>query len=160
MTSRKQVLDHLDLGIIAELSRNVGLTNKHLARHFKVSETTVANRIRSLYDRGVMRVTVQRDLHSMGYTVLGFAEIKVEAEHFRSACQKLCAFKDVISVSSTLGSPQIIIQFNARDNADAVRILNEQVGSVKGVIKITSHLVLQIVKFRSEFADLSAHVSN
>ena len=44
-----------------------------MARKLAVSETTIAARIRSLIERNVMRVTVQRDIYSLGYLFQGFA---------------------------------------------------------------------------------------
>lgn len=62
-----KVPDRVDLQIIEALRRDGRTPNKSIAKLLDVSETTIASRIRSMTERNVMRVTLQRDIYSLGY---------------------------------------------------------------------------------------------
>ena len=46
-----------------------------MARQFGVAEPTIGSRLRGMAERGVMRVTVQRDLTALGYPVFAFLDV-------------------------------------------------------------------------------------
>jgi DNA-binding Lrp family transcriptional regulator len=160
MKTKHHDTDELDAHIIDELTRDVERSNKYLANKFHVSESTIANRIRLMRQRGVMHVTAQRDLYSLGYMFLGFAEIFIHTKNFGHVTSEITKIKDVISVSGIVGNPQIVIQFNSRDRRDTIRILHDEIGSIRGVVEIRSHLTLRVVKFEPDFGGLLLDASD
>src|SRR5262249_4748614 len=72
-----KIPDEIDLCIIDALRKDGRTPNKSIAKVLNVSETTVASRIRSLTERNVMQVALQRDIYSLGYQFQGFLDVYV-----------------------------------------------------------------------------------
>ena len=72
-----KVPDRIDLQIIETLRQDGRTPNKSIAKLLNVSETTIASRIRAMTERDVMRVTLQRDIYSLGYQFQGFLDLYV-----------------------------------------------------------------------------------
>jgi DNA-binding Lrp family transcriptional regulator len=125
-----------------------------LARRLNISETTVASRIRSLIERNVMRVTVQRDIYSLGYQFQGFADLYVFGRNVDDVAEDVGQIDGVLSVSLYLGSPDIFVAFGARDREDLMRIVDEEIGKLPGVQKVDSYVALDIQKYQSGYAAL------
>ena len=69
--------DKIDMQIIETLRLDGRTPNKSIAKRLSVSETTIASRIRAMTERNVMRVTLQRDIYSLGYEFQGFLDLYV-----------------------------------------------------------------------------------
>lgn len=52
--------DEIDDEIIAFLRTNPRVTNKDIAARLEIAESTVAQRIRSMADKGIMKVIAQK----------------------------------------------------------------------------------------------------
>jgi Lrp/AsnC family transcriptional regulator, regulator for asnA, asnC and gidA len=146
--------DKIDRLIMAALHADGRTPNKTLAKRLGVSETTIAARIRSLIDRNVMRVTVQRDIYSLGYQFHGFADLYVFGRNVDDVADDASGIEGVLSVSLHLGSPDIMVGFGARDRADLARILNDELSNLPGVQRLDSYIALEIRKYQSGYAAL------
>ena len=62
---------------------------------------------------------------------------------------------DTLSVALTLGSPEIIVVFNAKSRADMMSMIGERIAQVRGVDRIETHVVLDVRKYESGYGDLS-----
>jgi Lrp/AsnC family leucine-responsive transcriptional regulator len=150
-------IDELDRGIIALLRQDGRMPSSEIAAQLGVSETTVAVRIRSLRERRVMFVTLQRDFYSQGFDLQCLGDVYVEGRDVEAVAGDLAALPNVTIVTLNIGSPEIFIAFNARDRADVVTIANEQLARVRGVDRIETSIALDIRKYESWFGNL-AHV--
>ena len=140
--------------IIAALRADGRTPNKTLAKRLNVSETTIAARIRSLIERDVMRVTVQRDIYALGYQFHGFADLYVFGRNVDDVAEDASRVDGVLSVSLHLGSPDIMVGFGARNRADLTRILNDALSNLPGVQRLDSYVALEIRKYESGYAAL------
>ncbi len=77
-------IDDLDRKIIELLREDGRAPNKLIAAKLGVSETTVAIRIRSLRERKVMIVTLQRDFYSQGFDLQCLGDVFVAGAAGRS----------------------------------------------------------------------------
>ena len=150
-------IDDLDRGIIALLRQDGRMPNSEIAAKLGASETTIAGRIRSLRERRVMFVTLQRDFYSQGFDLQCLGDVYVEGRDVEAVAGDLAALPNVTIVTLNIGSPEIFIAFNARDRSDVVTIANEQLARVRGVDRIETSIALDIRKYESWFGNL-AHV--
>jgi DNA-binding Lrp family transcriptional regulator len=143
-------LDELDRRIIASLRARPATSNRDLAELLSVSEATVAARIRALVEHRVITVIAQRDIRSLGFDILAFCYVSVAHRAVSDVAADLRAVEAVGSVSLFAGSPEIVIQINARDRSDLTRILIDEIGAIEGVGSVETSIVTETVKFRSD----------
>jgi DNA-binding Lrp family transcriptional regulator len=148
-------IDDLDRRIIALLRQDGRMPNSEIAVQLGVAESTVAVRIRSLRERKVMLVTLQRDFYSQGFDLQCLGDVYVEGRDVEAVARDFAALANVTIVTLNFGSPEIFIAFNARDRGDVVRIADEQLGSVRGVARIETYVALDIRKYESWFGNLA-----
>ena len=146
--------DAIDLALIDALREDARATNKTLARSVGVAETTVALRIQKLRDDNAMMVTLRRDLYSRGFDLQCFADITVRGRDVDAVADELAKRETTTSVSVMLGTPQIVVVFNAANRADLLRVLEEEIASVRGVERIELHTAVDIRKFQSGYTHL------
>ncbi len=147
--------DPLDLQIIARLRDDARVTNKDLAIGLGVAESTIAARIKSLSDRGVMRIVILRDIRAMGFDLLAHIDIWVFGRAVEEVATELAAMDDVAMVAAFPSSPQIIIQVNARDRKALSTVICDRLASVEGIRAIQSSTYLEVLKYNSEFGALA-----
>lgn len=152
-----QKIDDIDLQIIELLKATPRATNKSLAESINVAESTIAQRIRSLSQNGVVRVVAQREIFSDGYDLMSFAEIEVHGDVDEVAAQ-LSAHPAAISVSRCLGTPQLLATLRGRGRQDLDKVLNHDISGIDGVTHIGSHICLKIQKLESGFGDLTSRL--
>lgn len=150
-----KAIDDLDRRIIDLLRDDGRAPNKQLAAELGVSETTIAIRIRSLRERKVMLVTLQRDFYSQGFDLQCLGDVYVSGREVEAVARDLANLPNVTIVTMNFGSPEIFIAFNARDRSDVVRIIEEQLAQVKGVDRIETSIALDIRKYESWFGNLA-----
>ena len=150
-----KAIDDLDRRIIDLLRDDGRAPNKQLAAELGVSETTIAIRIRSLRERKVMLVTLQRDFYSQGFDLQCLGDVYVSGREVEAVARDLANLPNVTIVTMNFGSPEIFIAFNARDRSDVVRIIEGQLAQVKGVDRIETSIALDIRKYESWFGNLA-----
>jgi Lrp/AsnC family transcriptional regulator for asnA, asnC and gidA len=148
-------IDELDRSIIALLRQDGRMPNSEIATQLGVSETTVAVRIRSLCERKVMLVTLQRDMYSQGFDLQCLGDVYVKGRDVEAVARDFAALPNITIVTLNIGSPEIFIAFNARDRGDVIRIADEQLGSVRGVDRIETYVALDIRKYEPWFGNLA-----
>ena len=133
-----KVPDRIDLQIIETLRQDGRTPNKSIAKRLNVSETTIASRIRAMTERNVMRVTLQRDIYSLGYQFQGFLDLYVAAGKVSDVARDVSAINGVLAVAVYLGSPDILVSFGA---AIARSFAYRQSGRCEGSWNRTPRLV-------------------
>jgi Lrp/AsnC family transcriptional regulator for asnA, asnC and gidA len=149
-----RILDDIDLALIETLRKNGRTPSKTLARSLGVAETTVASRIRQLREDKVMLVTLRRDLYSKGFDLQCFADVFVAGRSVDAVAEDLARIAVTSSVTLMLGTPEIIVAFNAIDREDLLRVLEEDIPTVDGVVRIELHTAVDIRKYQMGFAKL------
>jgi DNA-binding Lrp family transcriptional regulator len=148
--------DKIDLQIIETLRVDGRTPNKSIAKRLNVSETTIASRIRAMTERNVMRVTLQRDIYSLGYEFQGFLDLYVAGRNVDEVARDVCDIEGVLAVAIYLGSPDILVSFGARGREDLSRIIDHEVAQIRGVQRLDSYVALEIRKFQSNYVALGA----
>jgi Lrp/AsnC family transcriptional regulator, regulator for asnA, asnC and gidA len=148
-------IDDVDRKIIELLREDGRMPNKLLAAKLGVSETTIAIRIRSLRERKVMLVTLQRDFYSQGFDLQCLGDVYVTGRPVEAVARDLANLPSVTIVTLNFGSPEIFIAFNARDRSDVAQVIDEQLAKVKGIDRIETSIALDIRKYESWFGNLA-----
>ncbi len=146
--------DKIDLQIIDTLRLDGRTPNKSIAKLLNVSETTIASRIRAMTERNVMRVTLQRDIYSLGYEFQGFLDLYVAGRGVEEVAQEVCDVEGVLAVAVYLGSPDILVSFGARGREDLARITDRDIAKIRGIERLESYVALEIRKFESGYVAL------
>lgn len=146
--------DKIDMQIIETLRLDGRTPNKSIAKHLNVSETTIASRIRAMTERNVMRVTLQRDIYSLGYEFQGFLDLYVSGRSVDEVAREVCDIEGVLAVAIYLGSPDILVSFGARGREDLSRIIDRDVAKIRGVQHVDSYVALEIRKMQSSYVAL------
>ena len=142
-------LDDLDRKIIARFQAEPRVSNKSLAREFSVAETTVASRIRALQESGVLRIVALRDIHAQGYELLAHIDVFIEGRGALEVAADLARLSEVAMVAVCTGSPQIIIQVNAKTREDLATVITSRLAAIPGIRAIESSIALDIIKMQS-----------
>jgi DNA-binding Lrp family transcriptional regulator len=148
-------IDELDRKIIEMLRDDGRAPNKQLAAKLGVSETTIALRIRSLRERKVMLVTLQRDFYTQGFDLQCLGDVYVHERQVEAVARDLADLSNVTIVTMNFGSPEIFIAFNARDRSDVVSIIDQQLARVRGIDRVETYIALDIRKYEARFGNLA-----
>lgn len=143
---RKRAIDETDRRIIAALRADPQATNRDIARAVEVSEMTVSNRIEALIEDTLMKITVQRDVRTLGSQCLAHIELDVEGDMVEQVARILGEFEQVFAVTVVIGNPQIVMLVFARNNQDLQRFVQEDLAKVKGLRQASVSLALQTIK--------------
>jgi DNA-binding Lrp family transcriptional regulator len=139
-------LDDLDRNIIRRFQDDPRVSNKTLAQEFGVAETTIASRIRSLHESGVMRIVAFRDFHAQGYDLLAHIDVFVEGRSAAEVAAELAELAEVAMVALCTGSPQIVIQINAKSRHDLARIISHSLAGIRGIREIETSITIDVIK--------------
>lgn len=149
------MLDQTDRELIELLRLEPRAGNRQLAQALGVSEVTVASRLRSLFERGMVRATVKTDIAKLGQRVLAVVGVHVRKRDIDEVVAALCDFDEIIAVTPTLGSTDIVIQVTAEDDEALVARVLPRIARVKGVYRLESDILLDVRKFSIEYGKLS-----
>jgi DNA-binding Lrp family transcriptional regulator len=105
-------------------------------------------------ERNVMRVTLQRDIYSLGYQFQGFLDLYVGGRSVNDVAADVGTIDGVLATAIYLGSPDILVSFGARDREDLSRLINGEVAKVAGIERVDSYVALDIRKFVSGYVAL------
>ena len=149
-----QEIDFIDRKIMAGLRRNPQISNTSLAKALKVSELAVAGRIEKLINSRQMKVTVQRDIRTLGYTMMGIVDVYVSGSDVTQVGEDLGKIPHVISANLLADNPQIILFIAAKDMRHFTSIIEKEIAAVSGVNKCVVSICLDVVKFAPGLAAL------
>ncbi len=147
--------DPTDQQIISALRARPRSTNKETAALLDLAESTVAQRIKSMGERGVMRVIAQKHVFAGDYQLMAFLFINTSGRTVQSVGADIADQPDVLSVSQGVGNPDMFVWLHARSPDHAYQ-LTAAIGDIKGIDSIELCVCFKVHKFVSALGDLSA----
>ncbi len=139
-------LDERDIAILKKLVENSRSTYVEIARSLGISDVAVLKRVRKLEQLGIIkRYTIDIDYSKLGYTMVSYTGIDVDAEHLFLVLDKLKSLPNVKFIAMTSGDHSIITKIVAKDSDELARVHNE-ISRFPGVKRVCPAIVLQIVK--------------
>lgn len=140
--------DEVDKDIIAALRENPRISNKGISSQLEIAESTVAQRIRTMAERGVMKVIAQKHVFSDGYTMMCFLLINTSQRTVQEVCADIAEFADVSSAAQVLGNPDIFVTLRAKSISDAHKLAG-RIGKIDGVDTIEICPAIHVHKYES-----------
>ncbi len=145
------MLDKTETDLIAVLREDPRASNRRIAQELGISEVTVAARLRSLFERGLVRTTVKTDFAKLGEEILAYIDVYVLGREIDSIIDELCALPEVIAVTSVLGPAQLLIQVVAKDQQSFSRVILPKISAIDGVRKLRTEFAVEVVKYSVEY---------
>lgn len=143
-------MDELDRHIIKELKQDGRKSAKAIAEVVSVSAVTVRARIRALEKSGQLQVVAVTDFAAAGYGILVMAGVEVEQRHPNEVGMELAAFDQVLAVNLTAGAHDIEMLIGATDLSSLANFLENEVGTVPGIGRLSPAIALEVHKYQSE----------
>lgn len=137
-------VDDIDIAIMKALEVNPQTSNKTISKSLSISEATVASRINALISNGLMKVTVQRNVRALGYSMVGMVEVYVEGRDPGEVGAQLALITQVFTATIAMSAPEVVLLVVAVDISDFLRVLEDEVTQVPGVARIASYVCLDI----------------
>ncbi|HEY73310.1 MAG: hypothetical protein DRJ03_06385 [Chloroflexi bacterium] len=143
-------LDDLDLAILTELESDSKITISELARRLDSAQSTIRDRIRRLEEDGVIRAyTIAIDPEKLGLKIK--AVVQVTRDHsipLETLISEAVKLSEVISVQLLTGDTDELITIYARDVEHLKDIIYNKFGTLPGLIRMSTAIVMDEKSFR------------
>ena len=140
------VMDEVDRRILRELTRDGRLPNTQLAERVGLSPSASLRRVQELERRGV--ITGYRavlDPAAMGQGFLAYVTVGL-SEHTKTAQMRfekaVAGFDEVRECHNITGTVEYLLRVQAEDLAAYKRFHTDKLGTVDGVNRLTTHVVM------------------
>jgi Lrp/AsnC family transcriptional regulator for asnA, asnC and gidA len=138
-------LDSIDEEIIRQLQSDGRRPYTQLAKSVGLSEAAVRQRVQRLLESGVMQVVAVTDPLSLGLRRQAMVGIRVQGD-VREVADALAGLDEVVYVVLTAGSVDLLAEVVVRSDADLLRLLNDHVRSIPGVVSTETSIYLSLRK--------------
>jgi Lrp/AsnC family leucine-responsive transcriptional regulator len=117
-------MDALDLKILAILDSDPRRPYAEIARELNVSQPTVADRMRRLEARGIVRgAMLCMDHARLGFSISAFVRLRAKPSHKRALGETARAIPQVIEMHSVTGDDCMVARVVARSVGELAEIL-------------------------------------
>lgn len=117
-------MDTLDLKILASLDADTRRPYADLARELEVSQPTIADRVRRLESRGILRGTMLCvDYARLGFTVSAFVRLRTTPSHRPGLVEAAREVPQIIEMHQVTGEDCMIARIVARSVDELAGIL-------------------------------------
>jgi Lrp/AsnC family leucine-responsive transcriptional regulator len=150
-------VDAIDLRILEILQRDARVTQQDIARRVKLSQPSVADRIRKLEARGViLGYFAKVDPAHLGKDITAFIGVGIShPKYFEQFGKKVLAIPDILECHRVAGNESYLLKIRTENTRSLDRLLVEQLRTIPGVFRTETTLVLSSIK---EDLALSIHV--
>jgi len=140
------MIDETSVDVLRELLRDARLSYREVARRVGVSSGTVASRVKTLEEDGVIKkYTVQVDHERLGYELTAITEITVSGGMTLEVGEKIAAYPETISLYNVTGASDIMViaKFKTRQKLSD---FTKNITKMPHVERTETHLVLNTLK--------------
>ena len=145
-----QEINELDRAIIKQLKKDGRQSAQAIADTLDASAVTVRGRIKLLEDMGVLKVIAVTDFSAAGFDVLVAIGVEVERRRAKDVGQELANFEEVLAVNLTTGANDLELLVAVSDFSTLSEFIENRIGSVDGVGRMSSAVMLDVFKYQSE----------
>jgi Lrp/AsnC family transcriptional regulator, leucine-responsive regulatory protein len=142
----------MDSQILKRLQANARETWAALGSALGVTGPAIAERVKKLEDRGVIRgYRAVIDPTSVGYTLLAFVAVTVERPDLRGAfLEKVMALPEVLECHHVAGDYDYLLKIRCRDTTDLERVISDELKSFEGIVRTRTTIAMKTMKETSE----------
>jgi Lrp/AsnC family transcriptional regulator, leucine-responsive regulatory protein len=141
-------VDTIDRQILDMLQRDARVTQQEIAKRVKLSQPTVADRIRKLEDQGIIKSYVARvDPQRLGKDITAFIGVSVgHPKYFDEFARKVSSLPDILECHRVAGIDSYVLKVRTDNTGSLDRLLVEQIRTIPGVTRTHTTLVLSSIK--------------
>jgi len=139
-------MDELDRQIIQILQSNGRASNARIARDVGVSEGTVRRRLKSLVQKGSIKIIALPDPEVLGFDTEALVGIQVDPDKIDEVATLLVELKESSWVSVTTGSFDIFCWVTLPSSEELGNFLKAVVGTIPGVRRTETFVSLSVRK--------------
>ncbi|MFG0307183.1 MAG: Lrp/AsnC family transcriptional regulator [Phycisphaerales bacterium JB040] len=147
-TTDSPSLDATDHRLIKALQADARISNAELSRRVGLAASAVHERVKRLFESGVVRETVAViEPQAVGLGLTAFLEVSTDAP-MKSAeiAHGLGSISEVLEVHDVAGNACFLLRVVARDIDHLHRLLHEKIGRVPHVTGTSTTIVLKTFK--------------
>ncbi len=144
MASRS--LDETDRLLIAALRLDARQSHQSIASSLGVSEGTVRSRMKRLEADGIVHITTIQNIDALSESAFAYLWITCDRTRLQEIGGALASEPFVGFVASILGRADILAIAHQRSASDLVRLVDDVVKNLPGVIDVRTEPILGLVK--------------
>ncbi|ADT82991.1 Lrp/AsnC family transcriptional regulator [Thermococcus sp. SY098] len=146
-------LDEIDREILLLLKDNARMSLTDIAKKVGLSVMGVKNRIKKLEERGIIEgYSANISLSRLGYDIMAFVEISVEARVRREVAEALQKRKEVIELYEVTGTCDFMAKIVVRNMEELREFLAITLAKMEGIISTQTLLIIR--NYRIKFDKL------
>jgi DNA-binding Lrp family transcriptional regulator len=131
--SAPDVVDELDLSIIALLQRDARSSNRGIATELGVSEGTIRARIKRMEEERLIRIQAVSDVVAFGIEAHAYVGIEVEGGKVSKVADGLLGCPEIAVLTRTIGAFDFFAVIAAENREALIEVILEQVSAIPGV---------------------------
>jgi Lrp/AsnC family leucine-responsive transcriptional regulator len=145
--ANEAVMDAIDVRLVSLLQGSGRISQNELAHAVSLSAPAVAERIRKLEDRGVIKqYTAIVDPHSIGLDVTSFVSVLINgSKYYPAFAQRVDERPEILECHSVTGMGSHLLKIRTDSTASLERLLSD-IQSWPGVQGTTTSVVLSTAK--------------
>lgn len=138
-------LDDLSKAIIEKLQQDGRRSYAGIGKDVGLSEAAVRQRVQRLVEAGVMQIVAVTDPLQLGFARQAMIGIKCSGDTLKVA-EQLATIPEVDYIVLTAGSFDAIAEVVCEDDDGLLRLLNNKIRAVPGVLSTETLVYLKLVK--------------
>lgn len=147
----KTTLDDVDAEMVCLLQKDGRMSNIEIAKHLKISETTVRNRLKKLIDGKYIQIVAVSDPFKLGFEMTGDLYIHVEMKKIEQVVSELKKIKELWYIVITTGGTCINAEFIVKNRDDLNDLIFNKISKVDGVIRTEVSVIMKYEKRAYDF---------
>jgi Lrp/AsnC family transcriptional regulator for asnA, asnC and gidA len=147
--------DELDLRILEQLQDDGRRPFTRIAQELGVAEATVRARVSRLQRRKVVKFVADVDPIELGL-VFAYVGLRIQGPALKRATEALNAIPETVYVMVTTGAYDLMAEIVCADNEDLLRLLQDEIRSVPGLVAVDTINVLRISKDQWRYSTIAA----
>lgn len=140
------IIDDLDRQILRNLQEDGRISYVTLANQLNVSEGTIRKRVKRLEENNVLQIVGVTDPFKIGLDTVAFLWLKIERGKINNVISKLKELLPVRYLAITTGSYDLVANVVLPNREQLIKLLNEEVPMIEGIISSETSIILQIHK--------------
>lgn len=141
-------MDAVDLRILDILQRDARVTQQEIAKRVRLSQPSVADRIRKLETRGViLGYFAKVDPMHLGKDITAFIGVGIShPKYFEQFGKRVLAIPDILECHRVAGSDSYMLKVRTENTRSLDRLLVQELRTIPGVYRTETTLVLSSIK--------------
>jgi Lrp/AsnC family transcriptional regulator, regulator for asnA, asnC and gidA len=141
----RELVDDTSKAIIEQLQADGRRAYASIGKTIGLSEAAVRQRVQKLTDNGVMQIVAVTDPMQLGFARQAMIAISATGD-VETIAEQLAKIDEVDYIVVTAGSVDLLVEVVVEDDDHLLRLVNDQIRTITGVIRTESFLYLKLVK--------------